>query len=133
MIKTYKQAFENSWLISWDGIQNAIITTNNRFMKMLYNGIDNNLNIVALKLLRKFDFQEFLRVLSVGVEFEYQTHTYILGYEGKRLNLIVIHTKTNTIRYNHRLSKQSYKHIKAFELNDDISDILSSLESLGII
>lgn len=133
MIKTYKQAFEKSWLIEWNGIQNAIILTNNRFMKLLHNGIDSPLNIVALKLLKKYDFQEFLRVLSVGVEFEYQTHTYILGYQGKLLNLIVYHTKTKTTRYNHRVSKQSYKHIKTFELNDDISDILSSLESLGII
>lgn len=131
MLKTYKDLMKGSWLISWNGIQNAIILTNNRFMKLLGKGIDSQLNVVALKLVYKYDYPHFIESLKVGLEFVYQTYTYTMQLQGKLLFLQVVHTKTNKVVFNHRISNTSINHMQ--ELNEDIRDLCKGLVKRGII
>lgn len=131
MINTYKELMDGSWITSWDGMQNAIITTNNRFMKKLYNGIDSQLNVIALKLVYKYDYTHFIKSLKVGLKFVYQTYTYTMQLQGKLLYLQVVHTKTNNVVFNHRISNTSINHMQY--LNEDIRDLCKGLVKRGII
>lgn len=131
MLKTYKDLMNGSWLISWNGMQNAIILTNNRFMKLLSKGIDSQLNVVALKLVHKYDYSHFIESLKAGLEFVYQTYIYTMQLQGKLLFLQVVHSKTNKVVFNHRISNTSINNMQG--LNEDIRDLCKGLVNKGII
>lgn len=127
MIRTTKELLKGSHLEYFNGIQNKWILTSNVNCKKAFNGIDSLLNVVMLKLVKKYDEPHFNACLKVGIEFVYQTYTYAIqvNESNTMFHLVVYHTKNKNIVYNHRISKTSFKKIE--QLNNDINDLLKAL------
>jgi hypothetical protein len=133
MHKTTKSLLKGSHLEYYNGIQNKFILTSNINCKKAFNGIDSTLNVVMLKLVKKYDESHFYNCLKVGIEFKYQTYTYAIqsNESVSMFHLIVWHSKNENIVYNHRISKTSFKKIE--ELNNDINDLLKALFDNSIL
>lgn len=133
MYKTTKSLLKGSHLEYYNGVQNKFILTSNVNCKKAFNGIDSTLNVVMLKLVKKYDETHFYNCLKVGIQFVYQTYTYSIqsNESVSMFHLMVWHTKNENVVYNHRISKTSFKKIE--ELNNDINDLLKALFDNSIL